>query len=468
MNRDDLERALAADFVPEHLSVYGDYLQSIGDPRGELIAIDLAGLDDEARRDQLITRWLGDVPDLLCVMTVECGFITDLYLDGDDPLSAPRFDELLAGPGAPYLRGVTIRGRTPWARHAVATLVTRPHRWLQRLSIQVLDQDSAMPPSLLAEDPGDLALPTGPPSALVIDDALAAALTATTPRLEELEVWGRRVFGELAHDALRSMCVTGADAVGSLVGDGPVRLPALTVLDLAFHVERDRSTVDHELLDALLPSGRLPRLRRLDLSRNEPGMLAPHNLGGRVDATRFLARQPIRRQLTHVRMPSVRSQRQADHLANAVADMTVLRELVVVRSYRPLPHVVLPPAASVAPPFPWQPVDLCVNQIAAVVWRSPERRHASVPPEFVLPLPPIVAWLEEAIGELPPAARAAWLELLDSLAYYSETALSRGSARAALASLDAHLGSGIIDEWLRLRSALDKPADGDVVQFRLL
>ena len=65
MNRDDLERALADQFDAEHLSVYGDYLQSIGDPRGDLIAFDLSELDDARRRDQLIAEWLGGDPNAI-------------------------------------------------------------------------------------------------------------------------------------------------------------------------------------------------------------------------------------------------------------------------------------------------------------------------------------------------------------------------------------------------------------------
>jgi hypothetical protein len=56
--RDELEAALAASFDRAHLAVYGDYLMSIGDPRGELIAIDLQG-GDEGRKRELVEQWLG-------------------------------------------------------------------------------------------------------------------------------------------------------------------------------------------------------------------------------------------------------------------------------------------------------------------------------------------------------------------------------------------------------------------------
>ncbi|HET7503631.1 MAG TPA: hypothetical protein VFK02_21570 [Kofleriaceae bacterium] len=104
--------------------------------------------------------------------------------------------------------------------------------------------------------------------------------------------------------------------------------------------------------------------------------------------------------------------------------------------------------------------------IAAAVWPSPERGHSSSSPGFILTLPPIVAWLEEVIGELPPSARAAWLELFDGLGYHSEAALPPRSVRAALAPIDAGLGPEVITEWLRLRSELDEITDDGVVRFR--
>jgi len=40
--RDDLESALRAAWSAADLAVYADHLQAIGDPRGEIIALDLA------------------------------------------------------------------------------------------------------------------------------------------------------------------------------------------------------------------------------------------------------------------------------------------------------------------------------------------------------------------------------------------------------------------------------------------
>jgi len=53
ITRDVLEADLLANWETAQLAVYADFLQSAGDPRGELIAIDLAGVDDRALRTQL-------------------------------------------------------------------------------------------------------------------------------------------------------------------------------------------------------------------------------------------------------------------------------------------------------------------------------------------------------------------------------------------------------------------------------
>jgi hypothetical protein len=352
---------------------------------------------------------------------------------------------------------VTIRGDAIWTQRALGKLVTRPHVWLQRLSIQVTRQTTFV--STLQGTLETTVQRTLPLSSPVVADALATSLSRAAPRLEQLEVWGRRVFGELAHDALRSLCVTGYDAVGSLLGTGGARLPAVAVLDLAFHVEGDGVPVDRNVLDVMLAPERLPRLRRLDLSRNEPGTTAPHYLGGRIDASWFFAYRAIRRQLTHVRLPSVRSQDQGDRIASVVTDMPALRELSIVRSYRRLPHVTLPPVAAESRPFTWLPADLAALQL-----------HAEIPTaDFRLPLPPLVLWLEQHFEVLPAAIRTTWLELFDSMSYHRgrpSTQLSRRSALAALDLLDPEAGA--LDEWLRLRAAVGELDDGDLVEFREL
>jgi len=428
----ELERMLAARFDADNLAIYGDYLQSIDDPRGELIALDLGGDETtRARSEALLAEWLGDgVVQLLGMTEIEHGFVTDLYLDGGDPRSARLLDAMLAGPAAGYLRGATILGDLGWTRYAVERLVTRPHAWLERLSIQAI----------------------GRPASPTIGAELAASLAAATPRLAQLEVWGHRVVGELSHDALRSLCVTGYDAVGTLLGRGTARLPSVALLDLAFHVERDRSTVDRVALASLLAPERLPALRRLDLSRNEPGTQAPHYLGGSVPTFALLSALAIRAQLTHVRAPSVRSQADADHIARAISGMPRLLELAIVRGYHRIQGWHMPLAVKLPTPWPWPPADHADSQLTAH-WLSDTTDTASA--DYLrLPLAPLIVWLEDQFTRLSPRARAAWGEFFDLVSDYRGLRITvpGPTIRAALAALDD--GDDTLVAWLRLRAML--------------
>jgi hypothetical protein len=422
MMRDDLERALADDFDADHLSVYGDYLQSVGDPRGELIALDLCGRDG-GRRDQLIAEWLGpDVAELLAMTVIEHGFITDLYLDGNDPR---LLDAILAGPAAPYIRGATVLGDAEWVRTALVRLSERVHPWLHRLSVQI----------------SGVASPT-------LAGSVAAALARATPRLEQLEVWGRGVLTGFSHPAVRSLRLTGYDAIDALLENARAKLPAVAVLDLAFHVERGESF--HTVQSVCTLVG-LPKLRRLDLSRNEPGLRAPHYLGGHGDAFAFLAELPVRRQLTHVRLPSLRSQAQADHLAEAIAGMPALREIAIVRGYRGFSHLVVPAVVRQPAPWPWQPADELEHTVIMATIQSRSLPGGRVQVLALSPVP-IVAWLEEHFAGLQAETRAAWTELFELLQAHRGVALSvpRREIRPMLDALeDDSLGT-----WLQLREAV--------------
>jgi hypothetical protein len=321
----DIEAALADSFDAEHLAVYADHLQSHGDPRGELIALDLEGISDG--RDELIARWLGDdVATLLERSSIEVGFITDLLVDDASP--PELLDAVLASPAGACVRGVTIQGVAPTVRTAIARLVAHRHPWLDRLSVQANTANTRT---------------------VVPDDI---PLATAMPALRELEVWGRRVFGELAHPGVRTLRVTGYEAIGAILEDGPRGLPNVAVLDLACDA---RGATAEDVAEAV--RDRLPALRRLDLSRNEPGRMPPHYLGGAVDACELLARLSVRARLSHVRLPSVRSREQAHRLAGAIASMPALRQLGAARSYHAHRHVAVPPELQLPDAYPWWPAD---------------------------------------------------------------------------------------------------------------
>jgi hypothetical protein len=142
------------------------------------------------------------------------------------------------------------------------------------------------------------------------------------------------VLGEFVHPNVRKLRVSGHDAIGSLSGAGPAT--AVSELDFAFHCDSsDEDTLrgmDPDALAALLPSERFPMLRRLDLSHNEPGFCdPPSNLGGTVPVFRFVRKLAVARQLTQLRLPSVRTLEQQRDVQAALDRMPQLVELEIAR-----------------------------------------------------------------------------------------------------------------------------------------
>jgi hypothetical protein len=137
----ELEAALAASFDRAQLAVYGDYLQSLGDPRGELIAIDLHvaehGPDERstARKNLLVGEWLG--ADASWVR-VEDGFLAL-------GLSSMTFDYLVPRfvvQHADHVRWIRIARET--IREALAALNELAFPWLQRLALEELRDDAQL------------------------------------------------------------------------------------------------------------------------------------------------------------------------------------------------------------------------------------------------------------------------------------------------------------------------------------
>ncbi|MCW5806502.1 MAG: hypothetical protein KIT31_29325 [Deltaproteobacteria bacterium] len=419
----EIEAALAEHFDADHLAVYADLLQECGDPRGELIAADLA----DRTSDDAIAAWLGpSLAHLIAPEDVQAAFIDDVFLDGDSPRGRALLDQLSAHPALRYVRGATVRGDAAWVATVVAELGLQRQRWLERLSIQVTDGGGG-----------------------AIGDAAAARLTAATPRLVALEVWGRRVFGELAHPTLRSLRITGHDAVGSILGAGPARLPALGLLDLAF----DGDDFNDAVLAARYRPERLPALRRLDLSRNEPGHRAPHYFGGTADAYEVLARSPLRTRLADARLPSLRRWRQGEALERLVAAGP--RSIEIARAYACFQGIVVTPLGVRTPArtFPWRPLDQ--TQPALVTW-LPDLGGEQGRRRYELPLAPLAEWLELEVAEHPRLLR--WCSLVG---YLLDDPGPRGVAvlhdAAALADLRASLPPGDdLAPWARFLDALGR------------
>ncbi|MCX5747622.1 MAG: hypothetical protein NT062_34585 [Proteobacteria bacterium] len=297
--RDELEAALRARWDRETLAVYADHLESIGEPRGELISIDLR-IDETgatpaliAHRRALIDQWFGFQP-----AGVRHGFV-DLDASSADPVIQL---ELLDGPAAPFVRSTIIVGAPATIVAALAKLSETERPWLTRLVIRQWSEGEA---------------PTMP-------DVLVARLVRATPHLAHLEIDGRRVIGAFAHPAVRHARLSGCDAVTALP-------PGLTSLDFAFHAHlasKHEKKIVARVRDRLL-TGPLPHLTSLDLSRNEPGYLDPDSLGGEEDVYGILASLALRAQLEVLRLPRLFAPRQEGLLRAALPGMPNLRELVV-------------------------------------------------------------------------------------------------------------------------------------------
>jgi hypothetical protein len=383
---EELEGAVAEHFDAEHLAVYADFLQGVGDPRGELIALDLAGEAVAAdRRHELAIAWLGKLLPFVEVGAIDCGFIGDVVVSEQDPRGPVLLELLAIEPAARHLRGLTITGRRLWVAATLARIVAQPQRWLERLSIHVWDNQR-------------------PPIPPAVDRELATALAIATPSLARLEVVGRNVFDELPHTHIRSLRLTGYDAVSSIIGEGFPLLPSVELLDLEFAPMREPELVARELAPRFRP-GRLPALRRLDVSRNEP------EVSELIDAFDFVARSPLRRQLTHVRLPSMRSERQAQTLAELAAG----RSIALARGYQMWSQLPLPNSVPMPTMFPWPPVSSMTVTNFVFSIRRDDEDPAIVNRPFAVSLPPLVRWLEARFDSLPLRLRAGWLALYAGL-----------------------------------------------------
>src|SRR5262245_92871 len=183
--REELEAALHASWSTDTLSVYADHLLSLGEPRGELIALDLAAAPaDRAwwnRRRAALDAWLGHDLAARAGHLVQHGFIHELR-DGYYPR------DLLDTPLGALVRGYTTWGRAR-APAALAALAARPRPQLARLAIAHWGR--------------------GEP----LDGALVKRLIDATPRLTELVLIGRPLVEDFPHPALRRVAASGGNEI---------------------------------------------------------------------------------------------------------------------------------------------------------------------------------------------------------------------------------------------------------------
>ncbi|MBA2542074.1 MAG: hypothetical protein H0V17_20710 [Deltaproteobacteria bacterium] len=302
--REGLDRGIDRDIV----TVYGDQLQALGDPRGELIAIDLeiehSGATPELarRRAELVEIWLGQQQPN---GAIRCGFI-DLDATSAEPVAQVRL--AFGGRAARFVRSVTAVGPPKLLRETIAAIAEAPRPFLSRVTLRQWSEKDA--PTIGRDE--------------------AAAFARATPHLQCLEIDARRLFSDLPHPAVRRLRLSGFDAIGSLL-TGKLVLPELSALDLAIHchLATTRSAPPDELFERL--GTNLPKLTTLDVSRNEPGYLDPHTLGGDTQLFPFLPKLACRGRLISLTVPPFTTPETFATMRSALAAMPELRDLAIVR-----------------------------------------------------------------------------------------------------------------------------------------
>jgi len=405
--RDELEAALRARPDDHTLLVYADLLQAQGDPRGELIALDLRlpGMSMqgiEKRRGQLLRSWLGDDFELSwepeqqlwyagelasTYATFDCGFV-DLFVTDEDFTADLVVPKLLDAPAGEYLRRLSLSGPTAMLEPLLEALVARPRPWLQHLALSRPNE-----------------------STLLVGAALGGKLAAATPNLEVLDLLGRNLLDRFTHPHLRELGITGCESID--LGDG-APLPALRSIDFAFDAERPPPR-------RIFNPERVPALRRLCCSREEPGATQLFPALGMLG---------VAAQLTHLVLPSIRSPRDHTLVQAGIDRMPMLRELEISRAYAchgpigELRHAWA--RVKVPPPYPWPPRET-LGRLLAI-------------DGFPAYLAAFVEVLEAQYDDLPEELRAIWYRfwtIIDNLEdnYAAEQAFSAGDLSSALGAL---------------------------------
>lgn len=290
----ELEAAiLAADHDPQAYLVYADWLQSHGDPRGELVVLQHQGRDEDAQslldrhRAQFLGRFAEHAPETFS-LGWRCGFIRSATIgwemfspiDDEDTcedqlvafleLDAARLvEELVLGPVAGEdelangalasaidrvrplcLRKLYLGDTGDWDISSTSTRIPRSE------SIQALRELTLRGGQVYFE--GEIDLPalvsfTVESGSLVAED-LRTIAAARWPALEHLEIW----FGDPNYGASGGV----ADIAPILEARGLPKLRSLGLRNCPFA---------DELVQALASAPVLPQLHSLDLSMGNLG-----------------------------------------------------------------------------------------------------------------------------------------------------------------------------------------------------
>lgn len=384
-----LEAALQRGWDAETAAVYADLLAARGDPRGELIAIELAierGWTrelDERRRDRLFA-WLGG--EMLCERRLHPrlfrhGLLADFHVYADARHSEITVvNALLESPAGNYIAGLRLSGGHIELSHCLNALAAHGMPWLRRLEI-----------ARHGSEP--------------IASERLAKLVAAAPHLEELDLTGPTLLSSPGYPSVRTLRIIGGDAL--VIGASPMSW--VTTLDLAFEDRENWRPVpieQHVRLAALVNPRTFPALHTLDLSRNDLRRYSqgPHP----VDAIfPFLDAVEHVERLAKLRLPAIHSDEAAAQLHALLARCPAL-EVEIARAYDVRPELVHP-RVRVPAPRVW-PMPNVVHGRDALSIDVP-----GVPSGDELALSSIVRDLEVQFDAMPPHAQAAWRSFWDFL-----------------------------------------------------
>lgn len=442
---DELEASLLASWDRETLLVYADALQAAGDPRGELIALDLEvaerGVTPELarRRRKALYDWLGgstirDRP--IHETSFRYGFATDFFATEGPRCSAMDYlIALFTSPAGPYVRGVTIAVTDGEALDDVlAQVAGQQRRWLERLEVRV--QTTA-----------------------IVSERRVNAVIAATPRLHTFAVFGAQSLRAFAHPNVRQ--VTTDPYRFGLVQTVPHVETLDLLLDEGVHEDDGPDLYEHTVSSIASLRG----LRHLDLSRNEPIYVQPPQADdeppprSQIDAYALGASLAVEG-LQTLRMPSLQSRQQVAML-RTVLDRAPSLEVTVARTYRihaPVFARFDHPRVQLRAPFIWPP-ECTLSPREALTVTVPTEEHGED-----VSLTSLIRLLEAQWDDLPPNSRTAWIELWDFLADLPwEDAEGRDVTKpfpaqtllTALEALDDVIpSSGTVGHWAQLAEKL--------------
>jgi hypothetical protein len=438
----ELEVALEAAWTIENLEVYGDHLQQLGDPRGELIAVDVHlarhGATDDVmhRRRRAIRSWL-DLPSHVDPTRGGWGQVAFAFGFVDD-VRIEYASRILATRAGHYLRGATLTNKTAGVESALLELARAPRPWLRRLTIA--PRVRGRPPERpwrASELPNlaNLALPN---------------VIRATPKLERLELAGHRLIKDFPHPTLKQLSIAGIDALLPMLEARPP-MPAVTDVKLTFAHAPGEPVVLQRPWPALFPPASFPALRRLDLSGNDLQRSTTDTQLGVFDVLASLA---VEDQLEELRLPEVRSKHEVEAVERAIKRMPALRRIEVIRGWGR--HAIQDDRVElVALPVPW-PRRQVLIAITTIAMRHPADRVPTM-----MTLAPAIDHCERTFDQLSPEARAAWTSWWEAVETGADHQLAAGPVLLALETfgyLDASREQ--LRPWAEFRERLrEQPCD---------